>query len=195
MDFLDLSLPDAKTVIINFPGRPITHEIEPHSHVWFHDKYRTVGNQLNQWWVGFIGCQQKYHNHEIQPHTEQCLQTLADRIRDKMVIIMASSAGAGGVLASPIARRTATGMILLNANPFNVWREIVEADLADVLWWIDFYNGFEDYAWHAKWAEEIAKEEHRWERNHERIEGQHMLTAQQVLHGVRTSLCRRNIIE
>lgn len=33
MDFLDLSLPDAKTVIINFPGRPMTHEIESLSHL------------------------------------------------------------------------------------------------------------------------------------------------------------------
>lgn len=41
-------------------------------------------------------------------------------MRDKMVIIMASSAGAGGVLASPVARKIAHGMVLLNTNPRNV---------------------------------------------------------------------------
>lgn len=195
MDFLDLSNPSAHTVIINFPGRPITHDIERHSHLWFQDKYRTVWHRIQTLWISFIGCPQKYHNHKIVEHIDNCLQLLATHTKDKIVIIMASSAGAGGVIASPVARRIANGMILLNTNPANVWKEAIESAITEIPWWLDLYNGFEDYATHARWAERIAHEADTEKMTHNRIHGSHDLTPEQVLEWVERSLRRRNYIE
>lgn len=195
MEFLDLSDPAAQTVIINFPGRPTTQNIVKQSHRGQKEKYRIVGEWIRERWIGFIGCQQVYHNTDIITHTDKCLTTLQEHTRNKTVIIIGSSAGAGGILSSPIAREIAQGMVLLNSNPCNVWKETVESGLDLILWWIDFYNGLEDYPGNANWAERIAKETHAGDRRHSRIHGTHSLTAEQVLEGVLKSLRSRNYLE
>ena len=195
MNFLDLSLPYAKTVIINFPGRPITHQIEPVSHLGLHDKYRDIGKKIQQTWIGFIGCQQRYHNHEIVAHTSACLGALAEQMKDKMVIIMGSSAWASGVLASPIARTIASGMLLFNTNPYHLQQEFPGNTLTKIPWWIDFYNSKEGSSSHAQWAEEIASEAQTENVTQRRIDGTELLSAEQAFEWVLMSLRSRNYLE
>jgi hypothetical protein len=126
MEFLDLSDPGAHAVIINFPGRPPSVEHEARSHVGFEGKYEVVGNAVRQQGISFIGCQQVHENTQIISHTESCLQKLADKIRGKAIILVGTSAGAGGILACPLARSMATGMILLNPNLYNVGKKQAE---------------------------------------------------------------------
>lgn len=95
MEFLDFSLPESRTVVINFPGRPINHHIEKESHLGWHKKYEHVGRALEAQGIGFIGCPQRYHNSEIVGHTGESLERLTEHIRDKTVILVGSSAGAG----------------------------------------------------------------------------------------------------
>ena len=195
MKFLDLSDPGAHTVIVNFPGRPESSEDESVSHLGFEGKYKIIGETVREKWIGFIGCSQVHENEAIIPHTEACLEELQEKTKDRMVILLGTSAGAGGILASIKARKLATGMILLNTNPFNVWKENVENWVHQFERWLDFYNGFEDFPGHISWTERITKEARTQKIRHDMIHGQHRLTAEQVIPAILASLRRHNFIE
>ncbi len=195
MEFLDLSDPGAHTVIINFPGRPETLEDESVSHLGFEQKYQAIGERVRANGIGFIGCSQVHKNEEIIPHTEACLEELREKTKNRMVILLGTSAGAGGILASSKARKLATGMILLNINPFNAWIKHVEQWAHAFERWIDFYHGFEDTPWHAKWSDHLVKEARTQRQNFNRIHGTHRLTAEQAIAPILQSLRRHNFIE
>jgi hypothetical protein len=195
MKFLDLSDPGAHTIIINFPGRPETSEDESVSHLGFEGKYKIIGETVREKWIGFIGCSQVHENEAIIHHTEACLEELQEKTKDRMVILLGTSAGAGGILASSKARKLATGMILLNTNPFNVWKENVENWVHQFQRWLDFYHGFKDTPWHATWSENLVKEAQTQKQNFYRVDGAHRLTAEQVIPAILASLRRHNFME
>lgn len=195
MEFLDLSDPGAHTVIINFPGRPETPKDESASHLGFEKKYKIIGETVRQKWIGFIGCSQVHQNEAIILHTEACLDALQEKTKGRMVILLGTSAGAGGILASSKARKLATGMILLNTNPFNVWKENVENWVYQFQGWLDFYHGIQDYTHHARWSERVVQEARTTKIRYDMISGGHGLTAEQVIPAILASLRRHNFME